>query len=373
MAMQKWTVQRIFQEYSLSQLNIGFPLYQHKAFSFIRDCRTAKMGAHSQHCSQGHFCGVHYNSCRHRGCPQCQHVVKEQWLNDWSARLLNTQHHHWIFTFPHELLPLWRFNRSWFQDALFKAVSQTLKQLTNDDKHLKAKVGCILALHTWGRNLSEHPHIHCLISHGGLNKAGEWCNPKRKGLFPAEVVKRLFRGKFLAAIRQAIKSEQLCYSGDKEASYWVHMANKLSRVKWQVFACKPYKHGLGVAKYLARYMRGGPLHNSQILAVKNEMVKLKYHSHQSGRAERINFKVDKFEQKILTHMPLPGKPTVRYYGLYHPCAQTNLNIARKNLGQAAYKAPSKPDWQAVLKMLGVELICPVCGCNNIEVKSEKLS
>ncbi|MGC3835475.1 IS91 family transposase [Moritella viscosa] len=295
MAMQKWTVQRIFQEYSLSQLNIGFPLYQHKAFSFIRDCRTAKMGAHSQHCSQGHFCGIHYNSCRHRGCP---HVVKEQWLNDWSARLLNTQHHHWIFTFPHELLPLWRFNRSWFQDALFKAVSQTLKQLTNDDKHLKAKVGCILAL--WGRNLSEHPHIHCLISHGGLNKAGEWCNPKRKGLFPAEVVKRLFRGKFLAAIRQAIKSEQLRYSGDKEASYWVHMANKLSRVKWQVFACKPYKHGLGVAKYLARYMRGGPLHNSQILAVKNEMVKLKYHSHQSGRAERINFKVDKLEQKILT-------------------------------------------------------------------------
>ncbi|SGZ03920.1 Transposase [Moritella viscosa] len=228
-------------------------------------------------------------------------------------------------------------------------------------------------MHTWGRNLSEHPHIHCLISHGGLNKAGEWCNPKRKGLFPAEVVKRLFRGKFLAAIRQAIKSEQLRYSGDKEASYWVHMANKLSRVKWQVFACKPYKHGLGVAKYLARYMRGGPLHNSQILAVKNEMVKLKYHSHQSGRAERINFKVDKFEQKILTHMPLPGKPTVRYYGLYHPGAQTNLNIARKNLGQAAYKAPSKPDWQAVLKMLGVELICPVCGCNNIEVKSEKLS
>jgi len=103
------------------------------------------------------------------------------------------------------------------------------------------------------------------------------------------------------------------------------------------------------------------------------MVKLKYHSHQSGRAERINFKVDKFEQKILTHMPLPGKPTVRYYGLYHPGAQTNLNIARKNLGQSAYKAPSKPDWQAVLKMLGVELICPVCGCNSMEVKSEKLS
>ena len=140
MAMQKWTVQRIFQEYSLSQLNIGFPLYQHKAFSTIRDCRTAKMEAHSQHCSQGHFCGVHYNSCRH--------VVKDQWLNDWSARLLNTQHHHWIFTFTHELLPLWRFNRSWFQDALFRAVSQTLKQLTNDDKHLKAKVGGILALHT---------------------------------------------------------------------------------------------------------------------------------------------------------------------------------------------------------------------------------
>jgi len=136
---------------------------------------------------------------------------------------------------------------------------------------------------------------------------------------------------------------------------------------------KPYEHGLGVAKYLARYMRGRPLHNGQILAVSNEIVKLKYHSHQSGKTERINFKVGQFEQKILTHMPLPGKPTVRYYGLYHPGVQTRLNIARENLGQSAYTMPEKPDWQAILKKLGVELICAVCGSNKMAVSSEKLS
>jgi len=117
--MEKWTIQKLFQ----SQLDgtaptLNVPLYQLKAAQAIGGCRTEAMGSHAQFCANGHLCGVFYNSCRHRGCPQCQFAAKERWLAQWSARLLNVKHHHWIFTVPHLLLALWRYNREWFQDKM---------------------------------------------------------------------------------------------------------------------------------------------------------------------------------------------------------------------------------------------------------------
>lgn len=359
--MLKWTLQRIFQQYPPEQYGVRLPLEQHKALAAIRDCRTAVMGSHSEYCQQGHLCGVFYNSCRHRGCPQCQHVKREQWLVQWSARLLNTQHHHWVFTCPHELLPLWRYNQAWFQDCLYTSVNKTLKQLSAAPKHLGAQPGYLLALHSWSRKLSEHPHIHALISHGGLTPGGDWCLPRRKGLFPAEVVKRLFRGKFLAAVKLAMVQGALSYPLDKTATYWQTMLNKLGRVKWQVYACKPYEHAHGVAKYLAKYMRGGALRNSQIISVKNGVVHLKYRSHQSKQTERIKYGIKAFEQQILRHMPLAGKLSIRYYGLYQPSLLNRLNKARQQLGQAAYVAIEVPDWKEVIRCLGASLVCPICG------------
>jgi hypothetical protein len=181
------------------------------------------------------------------------------------ARLLATAHHHWVFTIPHELLPVWRYHQTELQDLLFKSVQRTLKQLWRDPLYLGAKPGLILALHTWGRNLSLHPHIHCLISHGGLSALGEWCKPKRQALFPAKVIQRLFRGKFMAGLKQALESGTLKWPDSPEASESRQRISDLYQRDWFIHCCKPYQQGDGVAKYLARYMRGGALRNGQLL------------------------------------------------------------------------------------------------------------
>ena len=358
--MNQWTLQRLFFEYPPNELGLRLPLYQLKAADAIAACRTEKMGSHGQYCEHGHLCGVYYNSCRHRGCPQCQNVKREQWLTDWSARLLDTQHHHWIITCPHEFMPLWRYNRAWFQDALFKAVSATLKILSKDKRHIGGQMGYLLALHTWSRSLGEHPHIHCLATHGGVDEQGQWKTPKRKGLFPAEVVKRMFRGKFLALISDALNNGLLVYPAQKEQQYWRNMINKQGRVKWQVYACKPYQHGLGVARYLARYIRGGAIKNHQILSVKKRVVSFKYHSHQTGKKEMRHLKVADFEAQVLKHIPLPRQQTIRYYGLYHPSLIKRLNTMRSEFGQSEYKPPSLPDWQDVMALYRITIDCPIC-------------
>ena len=358
--MTQYSLQQLFTQYPPEHFGIKLPRYQHKAIDAITACRTQKMGSHGQYCEQGHLCGVFYNSCRHRGCPQCQSVKREQWLTDWSARLLDTQHHHWIFTCPHELLPLWRFNRAWFQGVLFSSVVETLKTLLSDKRHLGVQAGFLLALHTWGRNLSDHPHIHCLISHGGLDEQKKWRQPRSKHLLPAEIVKRMFRGKLIAKLKVAIDEGKVSLPNSQSTTTLINLLNKLGRVKWQVYACKPYSHGFGVAKYLARYLRGGALKNHQILGIKAEQVLFKYRDHRTHKMVRSRYAIADFERQILRHLPIPNQQMIRYYGFYHPSQLVRLNQARQALGQADYKMPSLPDWQAVMDKYGLSIDCVIC-------------
>lgn len=360
--MEKWSIQNLLREQLCSSTpSLNVPLYQLKAAQAISACRTIAMGSHTQYCDKGHLCGVFYNSCRHRGCPQCQYTAKERWIAQWSARLLNVRHHHWIFTVPHQLLPLWRYNREWFQDQMYRAVSNTIKQLSGSKGHLNAQPAYILGLHTWGRNLSEHPHIHCLIAHGGLDHLGKWVTPKRAVMFPVKVMRRLFRGKLLAAAKLALSRGELVCSFEQSLTKLNNVMNKLGRVDWQVYACHPYEHGLGVAKYLARYMRGGALKNNQITTVKNNVVTFKYKSHQTKKTERQHMKIEHFNQAVLRHLPLKGKPTIRTYGLYHPTIIAKLNLARVHFKQADVVSVEEPTWQQIVKKAGVDLGCPICG------------
>ncbi|MDA0791692.1 MAG: transposase zinc-binding domain-containing protein [Proteobacteria bacterium] len=168
------------------------PPYQLNALKSYRACRTPLLGSHSRYCENGHLMGVWYSSCKRRGCAQCQGLSNARWLAAQKERLLSVTHHHWIFTLPHDLLDLWRYNRAIFQDVLFRAVAGVLTTLSRDPKYLGAQPGFVLTLHTWGRNLSLHPHIHCLITHGGL-RDGEWIEPRKSVLFPARVMMQLFR------------------------------------------------------------------------------------------------------------------------------------------------------------------------------------
>ena len=167
-------------------------------------CRTAALGGHCVYCEEGHLNGVWYNSCKHRSCPQCSALKSAQWQQKAESLLLKCQHHHWVFTLPHDLHPLWNFNRALCQRLFFISVRETLQKLIKDERYLAAIPGFILALHTWARNQVFHPHIHCVISHGGLDNAGVWQTPKRKCFLPAKVIMSIFRGKYLSGLKKAL-------------------------------------------------------------------------------------------------------------------------------------------------------------------------
>jgi len=183
----------------------GFAYYQLKALGKLSACRTASLGGHSQYCENNHLNGIWYNSCKQRYCPQCRGMATEEWLQNTQRVLLDCPHHHIVFTIPSELNVLWQYNRGKMQGLLFRATQDTLKAFASDPKYLGAMPGILCTLHSWGRNLSLHPHIHVLISHGGINKQGEWVEPKRNILFPQKAVMQVFRGKLRSYILSTLK------------------------------------------------------------------------------------------------------------------------------------------------------------------------
>jgi len=338
-----------------------FPLYQLKTLTQLSSCRTKALGGHSQYCEKGHLNGVWYNSCKNRSCPQCRGMASEQWLVNTQKVLLDCPHHHIIFTVPHELNSLWRFNRTQMIGFLFKAVQETLKKFSQDPKYLAATPGILSTLHTWGRNLSLHPHLHVLISHGGLNNAGQWVAPKKDSLFPAKPVMMVYRGKLLALLRDALNKETLVLPSDTVTHKVKGLLNKLGRLPWVVHFCARYDYAQGVAKYLARYVKGGPLKNSQLRKVDSTGVTMSYQSHQTKRREFLTLSAEQFIKRILEHIPLPRKSTVRYSGLYTSSLRDRLNQARTHLSQEPVSEKQQLTWQDYLKKRGSAPQCARCG------------
>ena len=211
-----------------------------------------------------HLNGVWYNSCHHRSCPKCNTLKAEQWLQKTQSLLLDCPHHHWVFTLPHDLHAIWHYNRAFCHKLLLQSVRKTLQELCLDPKYLGAQAAFILALHTWARNQTFHTHVHCLISHGGISGEDQWKNPKKKIFLPARLMMQVFRGKYLAGIRKGLESGNLIAPKNQSDQQVINLCNKLGRKDWVVHCVKAYLHGKGVAKYLARYIRGGSIKNSQL-------------------------------------------------------------------------------------------------------------
>src|SRR5215467_4246090 len=183
------TLQTIFQAaFPAYEQRHALPAHVRRAAHAIMQCRTAALGGHVQACPDGHMSRIWYNSCRHRSCPQCAYLQTERWLAFQQARLLACDHYHVIFTLPHELNPLWLANIPVMTTLLFQAVRDTLGALLGDPKYLGAQPGIIAALHTWSQTLVLHPHVHCLVTGGGLTPDGHWKAVHNGFLLPARVV-----------------------------------------------------------------------------------------------------------------------------------------------------------------------------------------
>jgi hypothetical protein len=245
-------------------------------------------------------------------------------------------------------------------DLLFHSVQQTLKAFAEDKKYLGAKPGILLALHTWGRNLQLHAHLHVLISHGGIAENGEWVEPKKKILFPQKAVMLKFRGKFLGEIKAHLETGKLVLPEGSRDNLVKSLLNRVGRKEWTVHFCNQYVHGKGVAKYLARYVKGGAFNNQQIKSVENGQVKFQYKSHQTKRYEWLNLPTKDFVKRIAEHLLPPRKCAMRYGGLYSPTCRRPLNEARAQLKQTAVPEKVEIDWQVWLVDLGHSRVCAQC-------------
>jgi hypothetical protein len=362
------TMQEILQEgYAAFERSHLLPSYVRKAVWALLACRTAMLGGHIQACPEGHVERVWYNSCRHRLCPQCAWLQVERWLITQKARLLACEHYHVIFTIPSELHDLWLANVAVMTTLLFASVRDTLLELLNDEHYLGAKPGLIATLHTWTQTLLLHPHLHCLVTGGGLHEAGHWVAVRHGFLLPSRVAMALFRGKLLAAVRQGLVHGTLQVPAGRSRQQVENLLNKLGRQKWNVHIRERYPHGTGVLIYLARYVRGGPLSNQRLVASAHGEVTFRYrvNGEASDRRARglMTLPIAAFIGRYLLHVPAPGTRVVRSYGLYAATKREALAVCRAYLGQGPVVPPVVLDWQTACQVRGDAHPerCPRCG------------
>lgn len=326
-------------------------------------CRSMALGGHVKKCPNGHVEGVWYNSCGHRSCPQCSHLRKERWLEKQKARLLACEHFHAIFTIAHELDELWRWNTRLMSEILFRSTRDTLFELLGDERYLGAKVGVVMALHTWGRTLSFHPHVHCLVTGGGLTANGQWRAVSNGYLLPVRVVRLVFRGKFLDGIGTAMEQDQLKLPAGMSEEKLKNLLNQLGRKKWNVCIRERYSHGTGVVTYLARYVRGGPLSNGKLQCADETGITFRYRDHHDGKVKPMRLTAEEFIGRTLRHVLEKGMVVLRHYGLCGRCAKSARAQCRAQLDQ---KRESSPEVLSVEQYMektghGEKLSCPVCG------------
>jgi Putative transposase/Transposase zinc-binding domain len=325
-------------------------------------CKTAALGAHVRRCPNGHVEGIWYNSCRHRSCPQCSALEAERWLNGRMRSVLPCPHYHLVFTLPSGLNEVWRYNRKLLTELLFRSVRWSLFRMLGDERYLDATPGILAVLHTWGRTLCFHPHLHCLVTGGGLDAENLWRDPKRSILIPCRPLGEIFRGYFLRRLERLARRNQLRLPPDRCVDDVLLLLQRVAKKKWTPRVQERYSHGSGVIRYLARYVRGGPFRNHSLIACDGGKVTFRYKNWRerddSGRPspDVLTLSIDDFLARLLSHVPMPYLRTVRGWGLYAHTTAQRRELARQQLPE-----PSDSQQATVPTPRKHSLRCTVCG------------
>jgi hypothetical protein len=224
--------------------NRQFNTWQLRTLDAVRRCRTAAIGGHIDRCDNCGHIRISYNSCRNRHCPKCQAVQREQWIAAREAELLPVSYFHVVFTLPEALNRLCMYEPEKMYNMLFATAWSVMQSFAHDKKHLGAKTGMVTVLHTWGQNLSLHPHLHCIVPAGGLTIGNKWRYARSEGkfLFPVKAMSKVFRAKFVAELRKDFPTEP-------QSLY-----DNLFKQNWVIYAKQPFPEPEEVVEYL------GPVH-----------------------------------------------------------------------------------------------------------------
>lgn len=344
---------------------------QHRKVLFaVEACRSAAMGAHMDVCDQCQHQRITYNSCRNRHCPKCQLLNKEKWVDKLSCTLLPVRYFHVVFTLPAELNRLCLVNQQVLYDLLFASASASILTLAKDPKRTGVYTGLVALLHTWGQTLTEHPHLHTMVPAGGWSAMnGYWKNSSKKFFLPVKVVSRLFRGKFLAGLKNAYENKQLKFAGSlkelKSRSAFNQFLQGLYQKDWVVYTKAPFKNTSGILKYLGNYSHRIAISNHRIVSMDDNTVTFRYKDYKDrSRSKTMTLQASEFIRRFLLHVLPPGYCKIRYYGLLSSHHRQKLLLScRKAMGIQQQKSRIEGmTWQEVLKMLtGYDVtVCPCC-------------
>ena len=338
----------------------------------IEACRTAALGGHKDKCDHCGHLEISYNSCRNRHCPKCQTLKKERWIEARGEDLLPIQYFHVVFTIPSELNRLVSMNRKVMYDLLFQSVSETIMKLANDPKHLGARIGAIGILHTWGQNLMDHPHIHCIVTGGGLSADGGRWVPCRKGFFiSVRVMSALFRGKFLGLLKKCFLSDDLAFHGSichlKQPGDFELFRKQLYQKRWVVYCKPPFDGPKGVLQYLGRYTHRIAISNNRVLDNRDGNVSFLWRDYaDDNRKKTMTLKADEFIRRVLLHILPERFVRIRHFGLLanrnrkdaiaacRECLGTGQTVAKESARQETWQ-------ESLLRICGIDVtLCPVC-------------
>jgi hypothetical protein len=344
---------------------------QRSVLRAIARCRTAALGGHLDRCDACGHQAISYNSCRNRHCMKCQAQARTRWLDARERELLDVPYVHVVFTLPHTLLPLAYRNSAPLYTWLLQASAATLRDVAANPRHLGAEIGVLSILHTWGQTLVRHPHVHCVVPAGGLSSTHDrWIHPKCAGFFlPVNVLSRVFRGKFVEALRRASDRDELDLAGASEHLHapasWRAFVDALFDTDWVVYAKPAFGGAPAVLRYLGRYTHRVAISNHRLLAFDGARVTFSYkdYAHRDQR-RTMTLTAMEFLRRFVQHILPRGFVRIRQSGfLASTCRTTRVTLARRLLAApAAPTAATRPAAESSTDAsTRATWSCPHCG------------
>lgn len=368
------TVQNIFWLYYSDYLDAYNPsTVQAKAANCIINCKTGAYGSNMSTCGGCGHTEYHHNSCRNRSCPMCQELPKEKWIDAQKEDVLDAPYYHVVFTLPHELNPLIYYNQKELYGLLYDAAADTLKELSMDKKYLSARPGFLSVMHTWGSDMSYHPHLHVIQLGGGLNSNGRWLAKDAGFFLPVKVISKVFRGKYMEGLKILKQGSKLLFHGEalkyRNSYEFQELLDTCYGKEWAPYCKEAFNGAASVIEYLGRYTHRIAVSNSRIISIDDGNVTYRAKDYRSGgRWIEITVTGVEFIRRFLMHVVPRRFVRIRYYGLLSSrCKKDKLALCRNLIGCRKYLSELKGlDTAGILKKLfGIDInVCPCCGSRN---------
>jgi hypothetical protein len=353
------------------------PIHYYKAANAIMQCRTEQLGGHIYKCDTCSHEITLYNSCRNRHCPQCQAMARAQWVERRMEEALPVPYFHVVFTIPHQLNSIALRNKKTFYQLLFKAVFETLLTLAQDPKRLGGQIGFIAVLHTWGQNLMDHPHIHCIVPGGAFRvKENVWNNCKNNFLFPVPVMQKLFRAKCMDFFRKAIDNGTInpMFSVTPDLPTFSALIQKLYSIKWVVYVKKPFTSPENLIKYLSRYTHRVAIANHRIIHFENGQVTFSYKDYSDeNKRKTMSVSAVEFIRRFMLHILPQGFMRIRQYGFLSNKVKKKLLpcVKRAVLKTIDFKMEMMGNKNnTVADVFNNSLLCPICNKGTLKKDRE---